>query len=166
MVEEGDILAQIDPRPYQAVAKKAQDEASLKDAQLNLQRFDLAQRDFASRQQVDTQGAKVGQLVAQISGDQAVSDNAQTQVVYTTIRSLLAGKTGFRLIDPGNIVHAADTTGIVTIVKLQPISVVSQRPRGRDGPSAFALAARRQRELGGRRGGTIILPRASTTPNP
>jgi membrane fusion protein, multidrug efflux system len=134
MVEEGDILVQIDPRPYQAaldqaVAKKAQDEASLKDAQLNLQRYDiLAQRGFASRQQVDTQGAKVGQLVAQISGDQAVIDNAQTQVVYTTIRSPLAGKTGFRLIDPGNIVHAADTTGIVTIVKLQPISVVFTAP--------------------------------------
>jgi multidrug efflux system membrane fusion protein len=130
MVEEGDILAQIDPRPYQAaldqaLAKKAQDEASLKDAQLNLQRYGtLAKEEATSRQQLDTQQAAVDQLIAQIKGDQAVIDNAQTQVIYTTIRSPLAGKTGFRLVDAGNIVHAADTTGIVTIVKLQPISIV------------------------------------------
>ena len=68
------------------------------------------------------------QLVAQIKGDQASIDNAQTQVSYTTIRSPLSGKTGFRLVDPGNIVHAADTTGIVTIVQLQPISVVFTAP--------------------------------------
>jgi multidrug efflux system membrane fusion protein len=130
MVEDGDILAQIDPRPYQAaldqaLAKKAQDEASLKDAQLNLQRYGtLAKEEATSRQQLDTQQAAVDQLIAQIKGDQAVIDNAQTQVIYTTIRSPLAGKTGFRLVDAGNIVHAADTTGIVTIVKLQPISIV------------------------------------------
>jgi multidrug efflux system membrane fusion protein len=134
MVEEGDILAQIDPRPYQAVldqslAKKAQDQATLKDAQLNLQRYaTLAKQAFASRQQFDTQGAMVEQLIAQINGDQAVIDNAQTQLIYATIRSPLAGKTGFRLVDPGNIVHATDTTGIVTIVKLQPISVVFTAP--------------------------------------
>ncbi len=68
------------------------------------------------------------QLMAQVRGDQAVIDNAQTQVSYTTIRSPLTGRTGFRLVDPGNIVHAADTTGIVTIVKLQPISVVFTAP--------------------------------------
>ncbi|MGD0720717.1 MAG: efflux RND transporter periplasmic adaptor subunit [Roseiarcus sp.] len=134
MVKEGDILAQIDPRPYQAaldqaLAKKAQDEASLKNAQLNLQRYStLAQQDFASRQQLDTQQATVDQLIAQIKGDQAAIDNAQTQVSYTTIRSPLSGRTGFRLVDPGNIVHAASTTGIVTIVKLQPISVVFTAP--------------------------------------
>jgi membrane fusion protein, multidrug efflux system len=134
MVEEGDILAQIDPRPYQAVldqslAKKAQDQATLKDAELNLQRYaTLAKQAFASRQQFDTQGAMVEQLIAQINGDQAVIDNAQTQLIYATIRSPLAGKTGFRLVDPGNIVHATDTTGIVTIVKLQPISVVFTAP--------------------------------------
>jgi multidrug efflux system membrane fusion protein len=134
MVKEGDILAQIDPRPYQAaldqaLAKKAQDEASLKNAQLNLQRYStLAQQDFASRQQLDTQQATVDQLIAQIKGDQAAVDNAQTQVSYTTIRSPLSGKTGFRLVDPGNIVHASSTTGIVTIVKLQPISVVFTAP--------------------------------------
>jgi membrane fusion protein, multidrug efflux system len=134
IVKEGDLLAEIDPRPYQAaldqaLAKKAQDEANLKNAQLNLQRFDtLAKQDFASRQQLDTQQAMVDQLTAQIKGDQAAIDNAQTQVSYTTIKAPLTGKTGFRLVDPGNIVHAADTTGIVTIVKLQPISVVFTAP--------------------------------------
>jgi multidrug efflux system membrane fusion protein len=134
MVTEGDILVQIDPRPYQAaldqaLAKKAQNEASLKDAQLNLQRYgSLAKQDFASHQQLDTQQATVDQLIAQIKGDQAAIDNAQTQVSYTIIRSPLTGKTGFRLVDPGNIVHASDTTGIVTIVKLQPISVVFTAP--------------------------------------
>jgi len=134
MVKQGDLLVQIDPRPYQAaldqaLAKKAQDEASLKDAQLNLKRYtDLATRDFASRQQLDTQQATVNQLAAQIKGDQAAIDNAQTQLSYTTIKAPLSGKTGFRNIDPGNIVHAADQTGIVTIVKLQPISVVFTAP--------------------------------------
>jgi len=130
MVAEGDVLVEIDPRPYQAAldqatSKKTQDEASLKDAQLNLARYStLARQEFASQQQFNTQQAMVQQLMAQIKGDQAIIDNAQTQVGYTTIRSPLSGKVGFRLVDPGNIVHAADTTGIVTIVKLQPISVV------------------------------------------
>jgi membrane fusion protein, multidrug efflux system len=134
MVKEGDLLVQIDPRPYQAaldqaLAKKAQDQATLKDAQLNLKRYsDLAKQDFASRQQLDTQQATVDQLNAQIKGDQAAIDNAQTQLSYTTIKAPLTGKTGFRLIDPGNIVHASDQTGIVTIVKLQPISVVFTAP--------------------------------------
>jgi multidrug efflux system membrane fusion protein len=134
MVKEGDVLVQIDPRPYQAaldqaLAKKTQDEASLRDAQLNLQRYaGLAKQDSVSLQQLDTQQATVDQLIAQIKGDQAIIDNAQTQVDYTTIRAPLTGKTGFRLVDAGNIVHAVDTTGIVTIVQLQPISVVFTAP--------------------------------------
>jgi len=147
MITEGQVLVQIDPRPYQAaldqaIAKKAQDEASLKDAQLNLARYGaLATQEFASRQQFNTQQATVQQLMAQIQGDQAVIDNAQTQVSYTTIRSPLAGKAGFRLVDPGNIVHAADTTGIVTIVKLQPISVVFTAPEEEVPDINKALAA-------------------------
>ncbi len=147
MVKEGQILVQIDPRPYQAAldqatAKKAQDEASLKDAQLNLARYGaLAQQDFASRQQLNTQQATVQGLMAQIQGDQAAVDNAQTQVSYTTIRSPLAGKAGFRLVDPGNIVHAADTGGVVTIVKLQPISVVFTAPEEEVPDINKALAA-------------------------
>jgi membrane fusion protein, multidrug efflux system len=134
IVKEGDILAQIDPRPYQAaldqaLAKKAADEAMLKNAQLNLQRYTtLNEKDFSSRQQLDTQQATVDQLIAQVKGDQGAIDNAQTQLSYTTIRSPLTGKTSFRLIDPGNIVHASASTGIVTIVKLQPISVVFTAP--------------------------------------
>jgi len=134
MVKEGDVLVQIDPRPYQAaldqaVAKKMQDEASLKNAQLDLVRYaGLAKEDSVSRQKFDTQQATVDELVAQIKGDQASIDNAQTQVDYTTIRSPLTGKMGFRLVDAGNIVHAVDTTGIVTIVQLQPISVVFTAP--------------------------------------
>jgi multidrug efflux system membrane fusion protein len=134
MVKEGDVLVQIDPRPYQAaldqaVAKKAQDEATLKNAQLDLVRYAaLAKEDSVSRQKFDTQQATVDELVAQIKGDQASIDNAQTQVDYTTIRSPLSGKTGFRLVDVGNIVHAVDTTGIVTIVQLEPISVVFTAP--------------------------------------
>jgi multidrug efflux system membrane fusion protein len=133
-VKEGDVLVEIDPRPYQAaydqaVAKKAQDEASLKNAQLNLERYnELAKKDFATRQQLDTQQATVEQLTAQIKGDQAAIDNAQTQLSYTTIRSPLTGRTGFRMVDPGNNVHASDTNGIVTVVRLQPISVVFTAP--------------------------------------
>ena len=137
MVKEGDLLVQIDPRPYQAaldqaLAKKAQDEANLKNARLDLQRYtSLANENSIARQQLDTQQATVDQLIAQIKGDEAAIENAQTQLSYTTIRSPLAGKVGFRLVDPGNIVHAADTTGIVTIVKLQPISVVFTAPEER-----------------------------------
>jgi membrane fusion protein, multidrug efflux system len=144
MVKEGDLLVQIDPRPYQAaldqaLAKKAQDEANLKNAQLDLRRYtSLANENSIARQQLDTQQATVDQLIAQIKGDEAAIENAQTQLSYTTIRSPLAGKVGFRLVDPGNIVHAADTTGIVTIVKLQPISVVFTAPEecARDKQSA------------------------------
>jgi multidrug efflux system membrane fusion protein len=134
MVKQGDILVEIDPLPYQAalgeaIAKKAQDQATLKNAQLNLQRYStLEAKAFASRQQLDTQQATVNQLVAEMGGDQAAIDNAQTQVSYTTIRSPTDGKAGFRLVDPGNIVRAATTTGIVTIAKLQPISVVFTAP--------------------------------------
>ncbi len=134
MVKQGDMLAEIDPHPYQAtldqaVAKKAQDEANLRNAKLNLERFStLAKQDFATRQQLDTQQATVDQLTAQIKGDQAMIDSAQTQLDYTTIRSPLTGRAGFRMVDPGNIVHAADTNGIVSIVRMQPISVVFTAP--------------------------------------
>jgi multidrug efflux system membrane fusion protein len=134
IVQQDALLVQIDPRPYQAaldqvVAKKAQDEASLRNAQLNLARYGaLAKEDFASQQQFNTQQATVQQLTAQIQGDQAAIDNAQTQLSYTTIRSPLTGRVGFRFIDPGNIVNASATTGIATVVKLQPISVVFTAP--------------------------------------
>jgi multidrug efflux system membrane fusion protein len=134
MVKEGDVLVEIDPRPYQSAldqarSKKAQDEANLKNAELNLERYtSLANKDFASKQQVDTQQAMVDQLTAQIDGDQAAIENAQTQLSYTNIKAPLSGRAGFRLVDPGNIVHASDKNGIVTILQLQPISVVFTAP--------------------------------------
>ena len=100
MVKEGDVLVEIDPRPYQAaldqaVAKKAQDEATLKNAQLDFVRYaGLAKEDSVSRQKFDTQQATVDELSAQIKGDQASLDNAQTQVSYTTIRSPPHGEDG------------------------------------------------------------------------
>jgi multidrug efflux system membrane fusion protein len=134
MVNKGDTLVEIDPRPYQAAldqvrAKKAQDEANLKNAKLNLDRYNsLALKDYASRQQVDTQQALVDQLTAQVNGDQAAIENAETQLSYTIIKAPLTGRAGFRLIDPGNIMHSSDQNGIVTIVQLQPISVVFTAP--------------------------------------
>src|ERR1700758_973510 len=133
-VKAGDLLAQIDPRPFQAaydqaVAKKVQDKANLANAKLDLQRFsDLATRNFAPKQQVDTQRATLAQLVEQIQGDQAAIDNPKTQLDYTTITSPLTGRTGIRLVDQGNIVHATDTTGLVVVTQLQPISVVFTLP--------------------------------------
>ncbi len=132
MVKEGDVLVQIDPRPYkaaldQATAKKAQDEANLANAKRDLDRY-TSLKDFAAQQQVDTQRALVDQLTAQVAGDQAAIESAQTQVDYTTIKAPLSGRTGFRTVDPGNIVHASDQNGIVTIVQLQPISVVFTAP--------------------------------------
>src|SRR3984893_13914214 len=133
-VKAGDLLAQIDPRPFkaaydQAGAKKVQDEPNLANAKLDLQRFsDLATRNFAPKQQVDTQRATVTQLEAQIRGDQAAIDSAQTQLDYTTITSPLTGRTGIRLVDQGNIVHATDATGLVVVTQIQPISVVFTLP--------------------------------------
>lgn len=134
IVKQGDLLLQLDPRPFQAaldqaVAKKAQDQATLVSAQADLERTrQLSTREFASKQQLDQQQATVNSLIAQIDADQAAIDNAQTQLSYTTIRSPLAGRTGFRLVDQGNIVHAADTTGIVDITQIEPISVVFTAP--------------------------------------
>ncbi|WP_262268827.1 efflux RND transporter periplasmic adaptor subunit [Microvirga yunnanensis] len=136
MVKEGDLLVQIDPRPFQAglgqaQAKKAQDEAQLASAQADLARTNqLAARDFASQQQLDTQRAAVRSLQAQIQADQAAIDSAQTQLEYTTIRSPLTGRAGFRLIDQGNIVHAADQNGIVEIAQLEPVSVLFTASEG------------------------------------
>jgi membrane fusion protein, multidrug efflux system len=133
-VRAGDLLAQIDPRPFraaydQAVAKKVQDKANLANAKLDLQRFsELATRSFAPKQQVDTQRATVAQLKAQIRGDRAAIDSAKTQLDYTTITSPLTGRTGIRLVDQGNIVHATDANGLVVITQLQPISVVFTLP--------------------------------------
>lgn len=133
-VKAGEVLAQIDPRPFQAqldqaIAKQAQDQAQLGNARLDLRRFqDLAARQFATQQSVDTQKALVAQLEATIEGDEAAIENARVQLSYTTITAPIGGRTGIRLIDQGNIVHATDTTGIVVLTQLQPISAIFTLP--------------------------------------
>jgi multidrug efflux system membrane fusion protein len=133
-VHAGEVLGRIDPRPYQAaldqaMAKKAQDEAQLHNAQLDLQRYaQLSANDFASRQQLATQQATVAALSAQVQGDQAAIENAQTQLSYTTLTSPIDGITGIRLVDQGNLVRATDATGIVVITQIRPISVIFTLP--------------------------------------
>jgi membrane fusion protein, multidrug efflux system len=134
-VKQGDLLAQIDPRPFQAtldqaVAKKAQDEANLANAKLDLTRYaTLAKQDFATKQQLDTQNSLVLQLTASLAADTAAIDAARVQLDYTTIRAPISGRAGFRLIDEGNLVNAGQQTGIVTIDQLQPISVIFTEPQ-------------------------------------
>jgi multidrug efflux system membrane fusion protein len=134
-VNIGDVLAVIDPRPYQAQldqaqADKARDEALLANAKLDLERYSsLVVKEFATRQSVDTQKALVAQYVAAIAHDQAVIDNARVQLGYTTVVSPLKGRTGIRLIDQGNIVHANDSSGLVVITQLSPISVIFTLPQ-------------------------------------
>jgi len=149
-VKAGDVLAQIDPRPFQAAldqarAAKAKDEAQLANAQLDLQRFENLHQ-YATAQSVDTQKALIAQLQAQIEGDQAAIDNAATQLSYTTITSPLAGRTGIRQVDPGNIIHATDTTGLVVITQLHPISVIFTLPE-EDLPDIQAAMAQAQGPL-------------------
>src|ERR1700682_3036048 len=132
LVNQGDLLVQIDPRPYQAAldqakAKKAQDEANLANANLDLQRFTKL-GEFATRQQTDTQRSTVAQLTAQIAADDAAIFNAQTQVDYTQVKSPISGVAGLRQVDIGNIVNASTQTGIVTIAQTEPIAVVFTAP--------------------------------------
>jgi membrane fusion protein, multidrug efflux system len=133
-VHKGDLLAEIDPRPNQAayeqaMATKVKDAAQLANAKRDLERYTILQpQDLASKQTVDTQRATVDQLNAQLQVDQAVIDNARTQLDYTRIVSPINGRTGIRLVDPGNIVHAAATTGIVVVTQVQPISVIFTLP--------------------------------------
>jgi multidrug efflux system membrane fusion protein len=134
-VKKGDLLAQIDPRTYQAAldqaaGKKAQDEAQLANARLDLTRYQkLVANNYSSAQQADTARAQVAQLEAQVTQDQAQIDTARTQLGYTTIIAPLEGRTGMRQVDAGNIVHAADTTGMVMITQLHPISVMFTLPQ-------------------------------------
>ena len=134
-VHKGDVLAQIDPRTYQAAldnatAKKAQDEAQLANAKLDLARYQkLIANNYTSAQQADTTKALVAQYTALVQQDQAQIDTARTQLSYTTIVSPINGRTGIRQVDPGNIVHAADTAGIVVITQLEPISVLFNLPQ-------------------------------------
>src|ERR1700719_768069 len=132
LVNQGDLLVEIDPRPSgaaldQAKAKKAQDEANLANANLDLQRYTKL-GEFATRQQTDTQRSTVAQLTAQIAADDAAIFNAQTQLDYTQVKSPIAGVVGLRQVDIGNIVNASNQTGIVTVAQIEPIAVIFTAP--------------------------------------
>ena len=131
-VNQGDLLAEIDPRPFQAAldqakAKKVQDEANLANANLDLQRYTKL-GEFATRQQTDTQRSTVAQLTAQIAADDAAIANAQTQVDYTQVKSPISGVVGLRQVDIGNIVNASNMSGIVTVTQIEPITVIFTAP--------------------------------------
>ena len=134
-VKKGDVLGEIDPVIYkaqldQAVAKKAQDEALLANQRLDLIRYQqLAAANAGSKQQFDTQRAVVAQQEALVNADQAAIDNAQATLGYTKIIAPLSGRTGLRQVDQGNIVHAADPTGLAIITQLQPIAVLFSLPQ-------------------------------------
>lgn len=136
-VKQGDLLAQIDPRPYQtaldqAVAKRMADTAMLGNARADLTRYsDVARSGFASRQQVDTQQTTVSQAEAILKGDDAAIAAAQVNLSFTRLTAPFDGRVGLRLVDPGSLIRAADTTspGIVTVTQVHPIAVVFTLPQ-------------------------------------
>ena len=135
IVKQGTLLAVIDPRPYQAAldqatAKKSQDEADLANAKRDLERYDsLARQSFASHQQVDTQNALVNHMAAAIAGDNATIETAQLNLSYCYITAPFEGRLGLRMVDAGNLVHASDANGIMTITQVHPIAVVFTLPQ-------------------------------------
>jgi membrane fusion protein, multidrug efflux system len=135
MVREGDSLVEIDPRPYQvqleqAEGQLAKDEAQLRDAQVDFDRYQqLFKAGVIPKQQVDTQTAQVGQFTGSIKADQASIDNAKLQITYAHITAPISGRVGLRLVDVGNIIHASDTSGLLVITQLQPIAVIFSLPQ-------------------------------------
>ena len=133
-VKKGQVLARLDPRTLQAQllqaqATRAKDQATLVNARVDLQRYTtLIAQDAATQQQLDTQKALVAQLDATVKNDDAQINYAQVQLSFTTIAAPISGRVGARLVDPGNIVHAADTTGLVVINQIDPISVLFTLP--------------------------------------
>ena len=134
IVKAGELLAEIDPRPFQvqftqAAGQMAKDQALLKNAQLDLERYKtLLTQDSISKQQVDTQEALVRQYEGTVQADQGAVDSAKLQLTYSKVTAPLSGRVGLRQVDPGNVVHAADANGIVVIAQVQPISVVFPIP--------------------------------------
>jgi len=134
-VKSGELLAIIDPRPYQVALEQAQaalfrDQALMRDAKLNYDRFKglLASSGAMSQQQVDTQMATVDQLDGTVRNDQAAIDSAKLNLVYCHITAPVTGRIGLRLVDPGNIVHATDTNAMFVITQLQPIATIFTLP--------------------------------------
>jgi multidrug efflux system membrane fusion protein len=134
-VKQGDLLAVIDPRPYQAaldaaVAKKQQDQAQLSNAEADLSRYaSLVRQDFASRQQLETQQALVKQFSAAILGDDAQIEATQLNLSFCYITSPFDGRIGLRNVDPGNVVHSAEATPIISVTQIQPIAVTFTLPQ-------------------------------------
>lgn len=134
IVSRGDLLAEIDPRPFevqltQAKGAMARDQALLENAQLDLQRFqDLVKKDLIPKQQLDTQDSLVHQYEGAVKADQGQIDNAKLQLVYSRITAPISGRVGLRQVDPGNIVHASDASGLAVITQLQPIAVIFSLP--------------------------------------
>jgi multidrug efflux system membrane fusion protein len=137
IVKEGDMLAELDPRPYQVQLTQAQgalarDSALLKNAQIDLTRYKtLITQDSVSQQQVDTQTALVRQYEGTVEADQGQVHSAKLSLIYCRVTSPLTGRVGLRLVDPGNIVHAADTNGLVVITQIQPTTVIFAVPETR-----------------------------------
>ncbi len=134
IVNSGELLAKIDPRPFevqltQAEGQMARDVAQLKNAQLDLERYRILwQQDSVSKQQLDTQEALVHQLEGAIKTDRGQIDSAKLNLVYCQITAPVSGRIGLRLVDPGNILHVSDTNGLVVITQLQPITVIFPIP--------------------------------------
>lgn len=160
-VHEGDLLAQIDPAPFQtqveqAEAKKAQDEAQLANARADLKRnSDLLTQQIVSQQVFDTAQALVAQMAAAVKSDEAAISSAKVQLGYTKVVSPINGRTGIRLVDQGNIVHANDPNGLVVITQMKPISVVFTLPE--------QTLTSIQREIGRRQLAVLAMDRDNTT---
>ena len=146
VVKAGELLAEIDPRPYQAQLTQAEgqmarDQALLENAKLDLERYRvLLEQDSIAKQQVDTQAALVRQYEGTVKIDQGQIDNAKLQLTYSRVTAPIGGRVGLRQVDPGNIVHASDANGLVVITQLQPITVVftdsGRQSSCRDGQTA------------------------------
>jgi membrane fusion protein, multidrug efflux system len=134
-VKQGELLAEIDPRPYQVALSQAEatlfkDQSALKDARLNLQRFQELYKDgVIPKQQFDTQGSLEGQLDGSVRADQAQVDTVKLNLVYTRITAPVGGRIGLRQVDVGNMVHAADPNGLLVITQLEPIAVIFSLPQ-------------------------------------
>jgi membrane fusion protein, multidrug efflux system len=134
IVHKGDVIAHIDPRPFevqlmQAQGQAAKDEATLRDAKIDLQRYQaLIARDAIPQQQLDAQVATVDQLTGALKSDQSQIASAQLNLTYCRITAPITGRVGLRLVDPGNIVHAADQTGLIVITQVEPIAIVFTIP--------------------------------------
>jgi multidrug efflux system membrane fusion protein len=130
LVKAGELLAEIDPRPFQvqltqALGQLAKDQALLKNAMIDLERYrTLFQQDSIAKQQLDTQAALVRQYEGTIKADQGQVDSARLQLTYSRVTAPLTGRIGLRQVDPGNIVRSSDTNGLVVITQLQPVSVI------------------------------------------